>query len=82
MLQLTQCPVAATCPEKKKHWPSTQPSGPGGKKNCTEGYKFVGESLLAYCLPNYAVDFTIFNIWAECLYRKGVLQNGMKYIKC
>lgn len=32
MLQLTQCPVAATCPGKKKHWPSTQPSGPGEKK--------------------------------------------------
>lgn len=64
MVQLTQCPVAATM-SRKKHWPSTQPSGPGWqKKNFIEGYKFVGESLLAYCLPNYAVDFTIFNIWA------------------
>lgn len=65
MLQLTQCPeAAATCPKKKNigHQPNRLVLVKK-KRNYTEGYKFVGESLLAYCLPNYAVDFTIFNIW-------------------
>lgn len=61
MLQVTQCPVAAaTCPEKNI---GHQPNRLVLVKKTIVGYKFVGESLLAYCLPNYAVDFTIFNIW-------------------
>lgn len=79
MLRLTQCPAAATCPEKTL---AINRLVLVKKKNYIGGYKFVGESLLAYCLQNYAVDFTIFNIWALCLYIKGVLQIGMRYIKC